>query len=625
LADSINKIRTDLNAAIKAGQDATKQTQTATAAVATVAATLAALDVRLKKFEGSTTNPPPPPPTQPDYINLDRLGIQKLEDVGDFTIPAFRTGTLKDVITLKYATAPYGTNPASANDFVGGVFPSGTFTIDAGEVQETIHIPVNRDTAKELDETFQITLTLVSGNAQIQNATAIGTIQNDDTVVSPPDNPPTTDPVPTDPGNVPPPTGGQARPSVIPSDYDLRFNMNFRGMNAMSITSAQSDDGIASDPGLMSMGTARYRRTNDPKGAFSYPGIEGFGFDAALDPFHSAIPVEYLQLRPTGEVEIINDIGMRVWSRSSPVSQMDTLLKNYFASIRGSLDYGVPMRLAGYVSTYRKVAAAPPFARCTWFTPHDAGPQHCFAAAQWSTEDGNHGYDGKGGDTAVPALEIDDHEFLNNPAGSYDFNTGCPTITIAGGTWNIGDPRGKKIGLCSVFAATGINFYHSVNDGPWIQHATMSASNLTAARYNQLHTGWIQNCCGGHPWLGKAGAATTDMYIDIHEDQLYVPASNKNVIIPKFELLPAVKVNLVSGLKLKGAPVGTKVADLVFPSNVASASVITAGARLKVVGNQLQVATQLNPTTQPVLNFSIQGTNSGGSKSINANTSVAVV
>jgi hypothetical protein len=72
-----------------------------------------------------------------------------------------------------------GDNPATSDDFAGGVFPSGTLTFAAGVTSQVITVNVSGDTEVELDETFTVTLSNPS-NAIITTA-ATGTIRNDDT------------------------------------------------------------------------------------------------------------------------------------------------------------------------------------------------------------------------------------------------------------------------------------------------------------------------------------------------------------------------------------------------------------------------------------------------------------
>ena len=70
--------------------------------------------------------------------------------------------------------------PASAADFAGSVFPTGTVSFAAGQTTRTITIPVAAELALEADETFAVTLSNPSAGASIGTASAVGTIRNDD-------------------------------------------------------------------------------------------------------------------------------------------------------------------------------------------------------------------------------------------------------------------------------------------------------------------------------------------------------------------------------------------------------------------------------------------------------------
>ena len=69
---------------------------------------------------------------------------------------------------------------ADGTDFVGGSFPRGTVTFNATETSKIITINVQGDLVVEPDESFTVTLSNPSGNAQVTTATVTGTILNDD-------------------------------------------------------------------------------------------------------------------------------------------------------------------------------------------------------------------------------------------------------------------------------------------------------------------------------------------------------------------------------------------------------------------------------------------------------------
>lgn len=100
--------------------------------------------------------------------------------VFDVTRQMLTTGST----TVDWAVSGTGSNPASASDFSGGVFPSGTLTFNASDTLKQISISVIGDGTIENDETFLVTLSNASGGATIGIATATGTITNDDVAVT---------------------------------------------------------------------------------------------------------------------------------------------------------------------------------------------------------------------------------------------------------------------------------------------------------------------------------------------------------------------------------------------------------------------------------------------------------
>lgn len=121
-----------------------------------------------------------------DDIDLDILPLPPAEvarnegNAGDtaFTFTVLRTGDLSGSTTVEYmVTGMGGLNGA---DF-GGNLPTGIVSFDPGQSAETLTILVSGDQTVELNEAFTVTLMNPSANAQINNATAMGTILNDDT------------------------------------------------------------------------------------------------------------------------------------------------------------------------------------------------------------------------------------------------------------------------------------------------------------------------------------------------------------------------------------------------------------------------------------------------------------
>ncbi|WP_435183624.1 pre-peptidase C-terminal domain-containing protein [Cylindrospermopsis raciborskii G7] len=98
-----------------------------------------------------------------------------------FTFTVTCTGDTTNSSSANWAVTGSGTNPADATDFVG---TSGTVNFAAGETSKTITVNVSGDTTVEPDEGFTVTLSNPT-NATISTGTATGTIQNDDTVITP--------------------------------------------------------------------------------------------------------------------------------------------------------------------------------------------------------------------------------------------------------------------------------------------------------------------------------------------------------------------------------------------------------------------------------------------------------
>ena len=100
-----------------------------------------------------------------------------------FTFTVTRSGDTSGTSSVNYAVTGSGGNAASAADFAGSAFPSGSVTFNANETSKVVTINVNGDTTVELDEGFTVTLASPVG-ATVATATATGTINNDDGAVS---------------------------------------------------------------------------------------------------------------------------------------------------------------------------------------------------------------------------------------------------------------------------------------------------------------------------------------------------------------------------------------------------------------------------------------------------------
>ncbi|MDO6563721.1 Calx-beta domain-containing protein [Amphritea sp. 1_MG-2023] len=90
-----------------------------------------------------------------------------------------RTGTTFGTTTVNWTLS----GDVDADDF-GGTLPAGVLTFADGESSQTIELAVMGDTDIEADEAFTVTLSGASGNADIETASASGSILADDIQVS---------------------------------------------------------------------------------------------------------------------------------------------------------------------------------------------------------------------------------------------------------------------------------------------------------------------------------------------------------------------------------------------------------------------------------------------------------
>lgn len=90
-----------------------------------------------------------------------------------------RAGVTSGTAAVSWAVSGHGDNQASAADFSGNAFPSGTVTFADGQATESITILVNGDTEVEPTEGFKVTITGVPVLADGADV-ATGSIINDD-------------------------------------------------------------------------------------------------------------------------------------------------------------------------------------------------------------------------------------------------------------------------------------------------------------------------------------------------------------------------------------------------------------------------------------------------------------
>lgn len=98
-------------------------------------------------------------------------------DVGNSSLPFTVTlsGPEAAVVTVDYATSP-----GSATAGLDYIATSGTLTFTPGSTSQTFSVLIPGDSNEEPDESFSVLLANVTGNAVLGDATATGTLVNDD-------------------------------------------------------------------------------------------------------------------------------------------------------------------------------------------------------------------------------------------------------------------------------------------------------------------------------------------------------------------------------------------------------------------------------------------------------------
>ncbi len=130
-------------------------------------------------FVVNGTNTPPPPvlPT----LSIDDVSIgEGNSGTAQLTFTVKLSQAATGPVTVQYSTAD-GTATAGS-DYTAR---TGTLTFAAGETSKTIVVPILGDTTVEANEAFTVSLSGASG-ATIADASAIGSIANDDVAPSPP-------------------------------------------------------------------------------------------------------------------------------------------------------------------------------------------------------------------------------------------------------------------------------------------------------------------------------------------------------------------------------------------------------------------------------------------------------
>jgi hypothetical protein len=125
--------------------------------------------------------------TGQDYLAIRAADAVKNEGNSGATTYTFtveRTGATNVATSVRYDVAGSGVDPATADDFTGGILPSGSIDFAANETTKTITVSVNGDAGKENNEAFSLNLSNASSNSLILTSTANGSIVNDDVTVT---------------------------------------------------------------------------------------------------------------------------------------------------------------------------------------------------------------------------------------------------------------------------------------------------------------------------------------------------------------------------------------------------------------------------------------------------------
>ncbi|WP_372726110.1 choice-of-anchor Q domain-containing protein, partial [Novipirellula sp.] len=110
----------------------------------------------------------------------DAIKNEGNSDLTPFTFTVTRESNSNRVTTVDYEITGTGNNPATADDFENGEFPSGTVVFAQGQSTKTLTVNVMGDNTIERNEGFRVTLRNASDDATIVNSIADGTILDDD-------------------------------------------------------------------------------------------------------------------------------------------------------------------------------------------------------------------------------------------------------------------------------------------------------------------------------------------------------------------------------------------------------------------------------------------------------------
>jgi len=115
----------------------------------------------------------------PGTLDIRAVGMVLLESDANFSFEVIRSGTTVGSASVDYTIEGVGDFPASADDFQGGGYPTGTISFLPGEDRRTVTLEVADDTLIEQDEAFSVSLSHPT-NATIGADSLVGIIVNDD-------------------------------------------------------------------------------------------------------------------------------------------------------------------------------------------------------------------------------------------------------------------------------------------------------------------------------------------------------------------------------------------------------------------------------------------------------------
>ena len=118
-------------------------------------------------------------PTTFDLIALDANKLEGDSGATAFTFLVVRGGNSSGATSVNFFVSAI---TADAEDFVGGILPSGTVIFGNGETQQVITIAVQGDLLLEAHESFEVLLTDPPEGSEIGIGSALGLIRNDENI-----------------------------------------------------------------------------------------------------------------------------------------------------------------------------------------------------------------------------------------------------------------------------------------------------------------------------------------------------------------------------------------------------------------------------------------------------------